>query len=38
MSKVGSAPATIGAMDELGVISSWTVMEIQQSRLGMIGD
>jgi len=28
VSKVGSSPAQIGAMDELGVVSSWSVMEI----------
>lgn len=29
VSKVGSSTALIGAMDELGVISLWSVMEIQ---------
>lgn len=38
MSKVGSSPAQIGAMDELGVISSWSVMEIQQHVANKIGD
>lgn len=28
VSKVGSSPAQIGVMDELGVVSSWSVMEI----------
>jgi len=28
VSKTGSSPAMIGAMDELGVVSSWSVMEI----------
>jgi len=28
VNKIGSSPAQIGAMDELGVISSWSVMEI----------
>lgn len=38
MSKVGSSPAQIGAMDELGVISSWSVMEIQQHLASKLGD
>jgi hypothetical protein len=28
VSKHGASPATIAAMDELGVVSSWTVMEL----------
>lgn len=38
MSKVGSSPALIGAMDELGIISSWSVMEIQKHVVNKIGD
>jgi hypothetical protein len=29
VSKVGSSPAVISAIDELGTVSSWSVMEIQ---------
>jgi hypothetical protein len=28
VSKVGTSPAMIGALDEMGVVSSWSVMEI----------
>lgn len=38
VSKVGSAPAQIGAMDELGVVSSWSVMEIQAHHADKISD
>lgn len=38
VSKVGSSPAQIGAMDELGVVSSWSVMEIQEHVANKIGD
>ena len=38
VSKVGSSPAIIGAMDELGVVSNWSVMEIQAHLADKIGD
>lgn len=38
MSKIGSSPAQIGVIDELGVISSWSVMEIQPHMASKIGD
>lgn len=38
VNKIGSSPAQIGAMDELGVISSWSVMEIQQYQANKISD
>lgn len=38
MSKVGSQPASIGVMDELGVVSSWSVMEIAAHYADKISD
>lgn len=38
VSKHGASPATIAAMDELGVVSSWTVMELQSHIADRIGD
>lgn len=38
VSKHGSSPATIAAMDELGVVSSWSVMELQPYIADRIGD
>ena len=38
ISKIGSSPAQIGAMDELGVVSSWSVLEIQPHIAEKIGD
>ena len=38
MSKHGTSPATIAAMDELGVVSSWSVMELQPHLADKIGD
>lgn len=38
VSKVGSGPAQIGVMDELGVVSSWSVVAVQQHKQDRIGD
>jgi hypothetical protein len=38
VSKHGSSPAQIAAMDELGVVSSWSVMELQSHIADKIGD
>ena len=38
VSKVGQSHAQIGAMDELGVISQWSVLEIQAHLADKIGD
>jgi hypothetical protein len=38
VSKVGQSPAQIGAIDELGVVSSWSVMEIAAHHADKISD
>lgn len=38
VNKVGASPAQISAMDELGVVSSWSVMEIQAHIAEKIGN
>lgn len=38
MNKVGASPAQISAMDELGVVSSWSVMELQAHIAEKIGN
>lgn len=38
VNKVGSSYAQIGVMDELGVVSQWSVMEIQAHLADKIGD
>ena len=38
VSKVGSGPAQIGCMDELGVVSSWSVIEVQSHAKERLGD
>lgn len=37
VNKIGASPAQISAMDELGVVSSWSVMEIQAHIAEKIG-
>ena len=38
VNKVGASPAQISAMDELGVVSSWSVMELQAHIAEKIGN
>ena len=38
VSKIGGANATIGVLDELGMVSSWSVMEINSHLVGTIGE
>jgi hypothetical protein len=38
VSKHGSSPATIAAMDELGVVSSWSVIELSAHHADKITD